>query len=386
MGLWGYWVAETGGGRGREGRLRAFWEGDPGRGTGGPQGTRRGDGEVRGVGAEGSGGRDGRRGRRVAEAVAGGGARGRYGGAGWGWGGRPPGAVNPGIESAHTHTPAPPTWCVIGAGAGGGTIKRVAGGGVRSGPSQAVAMPGRAEPSGERAAVEPVAPVAVPVSVAPEVVARPGGAGLRAKGFAITDLLGLEAELQPPLGPATAAATGSYEGGGALGLGLGLLCGLGGPRAPCLLPAPLPLLPARGPRLPTGPLPAARRHKENISGERNRGRGVGGRSPAQGDPWPELLPGLPRTCGPGQTWRRRSILPPPAWDLSHALHLSDPPARVGADPLPRFGGSGTVLQPRLRPCCCRLLWEGTPAPGPLPAGSWSRVLGLGLVPLLPTGT
>ncbi|KAM9383218.1 visual system homeobox 1-like [Phaethornis superciliosus] len=125
-------------------------------------------------------------------------------------------------------------------------------------------MPGRAEPSGERAAP---GPVAVPVAVAPGAAARPGGAGLRAKGFAITDLLGLEAELQPPPGPPPAAAAGGYEGGGALGLGLGLLCGLGGPGAPCLLPAPLPLLPARGPRPSPGPPPAARRHKENISDE-----------------------------------------------------------------------------------------------------------------------
>ncbi|OXB80843.1 UNVERIFIED_CONTAM: hypothetical protein H355_003754 [Colinus virginianus] len=73
-------------------------------------------------------------------------------------------------------------------------------------------MPGRAEPSGGRAAV----PVPLPVAVA----AAP--AGLRAKGFAITDLLGLEAELQPPPGAAPGPA-GGYESGGALGLGLGLL-------------------------------------------------------------------------------------------------------------------------------------------------------------------
>ncbi|XP_021248518.1 visual system homeobox 1 [Numida meleagris] len=136
-------------------------------------------------------------------------------------------------------------------------------------------MPGRAEPSGGRAAVPMPLPVAVaaapgPASVRsalPERSARPGGAGLRAKGFAITDLLGLEAELQPPTGAAPGPA-GGYESGGALGLGLGLLCGLAGPGAPCLLPAPLPLLPARGPRPgPPGPPPAARRHKESASDE-----------------------------------------------------------------------------------------------------------------------
>ncbi|XP_059688951.1 visual system homeobox 1 [Gavia stellata] len=121
-------------------------------------------------------------------------------------------------------------------------------------------MPGRAEPSGGRAAAGPVpVAVAVAVPVAPGAAARPGGAGLRAKGFAITDLLGLEAELRPP-----PAAAGGYEGGGALGL----LCGLGGAGAPCLLPAPLPLLPARGPRPPPGPPPpAARRHRESLSDE-----------------------------------------------------------------------------------------------------------------------
>ncbi|OXB68363.1 hypothetical protein ASZ78_015303 [Callipepla squamata] len=136
-------------------------------------------------------------------------------------------------------------------------------------------MPGRAEPSGGRAAVPVPLPVAVaaapgPASVRsalPERSARPGGAGLRAKGFAITDLLGLEAELQPPPGAAPGPA-GGYESGGALGLGLGLLCGLAGPGAPCLLPAPLPLLPARGPRpAPPGPPPAVRRHKESASDE-----------------------------------------------------------------------------------------------------------------------
>ncbi|KAM9564963.1 visual system homeobox 1 [Guaruba guarouba] len=122
-------------------------------------------------------------------------------------------------------------------------------------------MPGRAEPSGGRAAA---AAGTVPLAAPAAPAARPGGGGLRTKGFAITDLLGLEAELQPPPGPLPAAG---YEGGGALGLGLGLLCGLGAPGAPRLLPAPLPLLPARGPRPAPGPPPAARRHKENVSDE-----------------------------------------------------------------------------------------------------------------------
>lgn len=201
-------------------------------------------------------------------------------------------------------------------------------------------MPGRAEPSGGRAAA--AGPVAVPVPVTPGAAARPGGAGLRAKGFAITDLLGLEAELQPPPGPPPAAtATGGYEGGGALGLGLGLLCSLGTPGAPCLLPAPLPLLPARGPRPPPGPPPAARRHKENISGERGRGRGW----PRTGTPFPSR--GRHRPIGmpsPSPFTLRQCGLPPSALGWHHRCGLS-----WGREPLR--------------------------APGPLPAGGWNRARG-----------
>lgn len=220
-------------------------------------------------------------------------------------------------------------------------------------------MPGRAEPSGGRAA----APVAVPVPVTPGAAARPGGAGLRAKGFAITDLLGLEAELQPPPGPPPAATAGGYEGGGALGLGLGLLCSLGGPGAPCLLPAPLPLLPARGPRPPPGPPPAARRHKENISGERGRGRGWplrrarGPRSGAAAGAASHLrartassrsAPVLPRPAGmPSLRASGKCGLPPPAPGWYH-----------------RCGAWGSAV-------------GGDPAPGPLPAGGRNRVWGAG---------
>lgn len=200
-------------------------------------------------------------------------------------------------------------------------------------------MPGRAEPSGGRAAA---GPVAVPVPVTPGAAARPGGAGLRAKGFAITDLLGLEAELQPPPGPPPAATAGGYEGGGALGLGLGLLCSLGGPGAPCLLPAPLPLLPARGPRPPPGPPPAARRHKENISGERGRGRG-----------WPHRRArGPPSGAAAGATWQR---------------HLQHPPARARSAAVP-------PSRREAEPSTLRQAWAPTPCPG---MASPARRLGLG---------
>ncbi|XP_025732747.1 visual system homeobox 1 [Callorhinus ursinus] len=100
----------------------------------------------------------------------------------------------------------------------------------------------------------------------------PGGSpsGSRPRGFAITDLLGLEAEVPAPAGPGpgsgceaspAAPCTGPGLGGsclarGALPLGLGLLCGFGvqppvAARAPCLLLADVPFLP------PGAPEPAA---------------------------------------------------------------------------------------------------------------------------------
>ncbi|XP_051251687.1 visual system homeobox 1 isoform X2 [Dicentrarchus labrax] len=92
------------------------------------------------------------------------------------------------------------------------------------------------------------------------------GSGFRSKGFAITDLLGLESDLQvrPPPGGAPGSglsAAGSGSGsepqgglggfsfpGGSLPLGLGFLCSLAAQQpagAPCFLPGHLPLLQAR---------------------------------------------------------------------------------------------------------------------------------------------
>ncbi|XP_029962817.1 LOW QUALITY PROTEIN: visual system homeobox 1 [Salarias fasciatus] len=96
------------------------------------------------------------------------------------------------------------------------------------------------------------------------------GSGLRSKGFAITDLLGLESDLQArqqhpgggpgpglaaagqgggaePQGPGAALGGFSFPGG-SLPLGLGFLCSLAAqqpPGAPCFLPGHLPLLQAR---------------------------------------------------------------------------------------------------------------------------------------------
>ncbi|KAI3362881.1 hypothetical protein L3Q82_001912 [Scortum barcoo] len=95
---------------------------------------------------------------------------------------------------------------------------------------------------------------------------RLSGSGLRSKGFAITDLLGLESDLQArqqPGGPAlSAGGSGAEPGGpagglggfsfpgGSLPLGLGFLCSLAAQQpagGPCFLPGHLPLLQARDP-------------------------------------------------------------------------------------------------------------------------------------------
>ncbi|MBZ3876550.1 Visual system homeobox 1 [Sciurus carolinensis] len=119
----------------------------------------------------------------------------------------------------------------------------------------------------------------------------PGGSstGSRSRGFAITDLLGLEADLPAPAGPgpgsgcegpATTPCPGPGIGGsclarGALPLGLGLLCGFSAQppaaaRAPCLLLADMPFLPPGGPesaapQVPGRPPPALSRQKRSES-------------------------------------------------------------------------------------------------------------------------
>ncbi|XP_056624444.1 visual system homeobox 1 [Triplophysa dalaica] len=86
---------------------------------------------------------------------------------------------------------------------------------------------------------------------------RFNGSGFRSKGFAITDLLGLESELQPHQsapgaganGEAQSAGVGGFSfSGGSLPLGLGFLCSLAAqqpPGAPCFLPSHIPLLHSR---------------------------------------------------------------------------------------------------------------------------------------------
>ncbi|XP_028845544.1 visual system homeobox 1 [Denticeps clupeoides] len=86
---------------------------------------------------------------------------------------------------------------------------------------------------------------------------RLGASGFRPKGFAITDLLGLETDLQPhQSGPGAGGASegpsagigGFSFAGGSLPLGLGFLCSLAAqqpPGAPCFLPSHIPLLQSR---------------------------------------------------------------------------------------------------------------------------------------------
>lgn len=89
---------------------------------------------------------------------------------------------------------------------------------------------------------------------------RVSASGFRSKGFAITDLLGLEPDFRPRQ---PVEASGQHKGGdeghgtgiggfslpeGSLPLGLGFLCSLAAqqpPGAPCFLPGHIPLLHSR---------------------------------------------------------------------------------------------------------------------------------------------
>ncbi|KAM9315637.1 visual system homeobox 1 [Gastrophryne carolinensis] len=97
------------------------------------------------------------------------------------------------------------------------------------------------------------------------------GPTMRSKGFAITDLLGLEADLQPPSVPVPSCeAPGGGLGGvslanGSMPLGLGFLCGFASQQPPgttCLLPTHIPFL---QPRTDHQFLHNSDKHKENIS-------------------------------------------------------------------------------------------------------------------------
>ncbi|KAM8947852.1 visual system homeobox 1 [Pelodytes ibericus] len=127
-------------------------------------------------------------------------------------------------------------------------------------------MTGREEISEGKCKVKILAP-----SAGNEKSGRFHGPAMRSKGFAITDLLGLEAELQPPaVSMPSCEGPGSGLGGvslsnGSLPLGLGFLCGFASQQptgTTCLLPTHIPFL---QPRSEHQYLHTSEKHKENIS-------------------------------------------------------------------------------------------------------------------------
>uniref|UniRef100_A0A8C3YKM8 Visual system homeobox 1 n=1 Tax=Catagonus wagneri TaxID=51154 RepID=A0A8C3YKM8_9CETA len=148
----------------------------------------------------------------------------------------------------------------------------------------------------------------------------PGGppTSSRPRGFAITDLLGLEAELPAPAGPgpgsgcegpAAAPCAGPGLGGsclarGALPLGLGLLCSFGAQppaaaRAPCLLLADVPFLPPEGPEPPS---PQVLGRSPPTSIRQKRSESV---STSEEDSLPEDRSDLKLPPAPGKRKKRR---------------------------------------------------------------------------------
>lgn len=129
-------------------------------------------------------------------------------------------------------------------------------------------MTGRDDISEAKSKVKILAP-----SAGNEKSGRFHGPAMRSKGFAITDLLGLEAELQPPsVSLPSCEGPGGGLGGvslanGSLPLGLGFLCGFASQQhtgTTCLLPTHIPFL--HQPRADHQYLHSSDKHKENISG------------------------------------------------------------------------------------------------------------------------
>ncbi|XP_073413833.1 visual system homeobox 1 [Dendrobates tinctorius] len=127
-------------------------------------------------------------------------------------------------------------------------------------------MTGRDDISEGKSKVKILAP-----SAGNEKSGRFHGPAMRSKGFAITDLLGLEAELQPPsVSLPSCEGPGGGLGGismanGSLPLGLGFLCGFASQQptgTTCLLPTHIPFL---QPRAEHQYIHSSDKHKENIS-------------------------------------------------------------------------------------------------------------------------
>lgn len=205
----------------------------------------------------------------------------------------------------------------------------------------------------------------------------------RPRGFAITDLLGLEAELSAGPGPAsdsevfaTAPGPGPGFGGpclarGAIPLGLGLLCGLGAQppaptRAPCLLLANLPFLTSRKPE-PAAP--PALRHPLNQLGRQKRSESV---STSGNQACPS------RSC-PGSLWvephksitevplrpypqhhRSKGSRDPRAWRGPGEADLHTCPRISCLSPNPRLS-AGFCLQQQVEPVLDLLWWSRRPS-------------------------
>ncbi|KAK6489126.1 visual system homeobox 1-like [Huso huso] len=129
-------------------------------------------------------------------------------------------------------------------------------------------MTGREEASDGKPKGKALAP-----SIGNEKSVRLNASGFRSKGFAITDLLGLETELQPSAGSGVGSNVeghGARMGGfafseGSLPLGLGFLCSLAVQQtsgAPCFLPSHIPVLQTRAERQI---MQNVEQHKENYS-------------------------------------------------------------------------------------------------------------------------
>ncbi|XP_043916108.1 visual system homeobox 1 [Protopterus annectens] len=139
-------------------------------------------------------------------------------------------------------------------------------------------MTGREEFSDEKPKGKVFAP-----STANDKSLKMNPSGLRSKGFAITDLLGLETELQHPSAPPVTGCEPPPNGvggfsltGGPLPLGLGFLCGLAAQQPSghhYLMPSHIPLLQTRSEHLIRSPNSDKQKDhfsdEDSLSGDRN---------------------------------------------------------------------------------------------------------------------
>ncbi|KAK2109420.1 hypothetical protein P7K49_009166 [Saguinus oedipus] len=205
----------------------------------------------------------------------------------------------------------------------------------------------------------------------------PGGSrrGSRPRGFAITDLLGLEADLPAPAGPeqgsgcegpAAARCPGpgldsSSLERGALPLGLGLLCGFSAQppaaaRAPCLLLTDVPFLPPRGPE-PVAPQAPSR---PPALGRQKRSESVS----TSGNQAPPLLPRSPRLrAAQGHTPSPHYAPGPSGPDLRAAGGPERGPVGGGALAELRPPPLAASQIPASHPGSCSLGNAGPPPPG-----------------------